>query len=67
MMLCWRTGAGGQSGGEECFLLLSRYVQQLLIKPSFPIRAEMQTLVLLIIRYTFCSSHEINSICNKNG
>lgn len=63
-MLCWRTGAGGQSGGEERFLLLSKYVQQLLIKP---IRAEMQTLFLLIIRYTFCSSHEIDSICNKNG
>lgn len=51
---------------EESFLLFSRYVKLLLINLSFHICAEMQILFLTITFYSFCSSTEINSICNKN-
>lgn len=51
---------------EESFLLLSKYVKQLLIKLSFHICVEMQILFLMLIFYSFCSSTEIIAICNKN-
>lgn len=51
---------------EESFLLLSKYLKQLLIKLSFHICVEMQILFLTLIFYSFCSSTEIITICNKN-
>lgn len=51
---------------EESFLLLSKYLKQLLIKLSFRICVEMQILFLTLIFYSFCSSTEIITICNKN-
>lgn len=51
---------------EESFQLFSKYVKQLLIKLSFHICAEMQILFLMLIFYSFCSSTEINAICNKS-
>lgn len=51
---------------EENFLLLSKYIKQLLEKLSFRICAEMQILFLMLIFYSFCSSTEIIAICNKN-
>lgn len=51
---------------EESFLLLSKYVKQLLIKLSFHICVAMQILFLMLIFYSFCSSTEIIAICNKN-
>lgn len=56
----------GTAAVEECFLLFSKYVKQLLIKLSFRICAEMLILFFMITLYSFCSSTEINSICNKN-
>lgn len=56
----------GRAAAEECFLLFSKYVKQMLIKLSFHICAEIQILFLMIIFNSFCSSTEINSICNKN-
>lgn len=50
---------------KESFLLLSKYVKQLLIKLSFCIYVEMQMLFLMLIFYSFCSSTEIIAICNK--
>lgn len=52
---------------EQSFQLFSKYVKQLLIKLSFHICAEMQILFLMLIFYSFCSSTEINAICNKNA
>lgn len=46
-------------------LLLSTYVK-LLLKLSFHICVEMQILFLMLIFYSFWSSAEIITICNKN-
>jgi len=56
----------GRAAVEESFLLSSKYVMWLLIKLRFHICTEMQILFLMIIFYSFCSSTEINSMCNKN-